>query len=255
MIINIVQINDSAYVKHINIYLITCLVGYAFYKPLTAYLNMSESVFKYVRRPLWCLWCSLVVLPLTSIFFTPFFQRGAQVPPVFLALGFLCGEQLHSLTGWCNLFFILMWKTQLFFLDSDRELCCYLERRMSHSRAAVWKCCGHPWQSICQEMLRPSGLFPALKQTGNSLVKQGHQNILILLKSEPKQVGKKCFPISLWIHWLNRLQHGFVMHGIKVCNPGSGCGAVKAETTAAIIKCPWKKQLAFWINFVMWFLY
>lgn len=92
MIINIVRISDSAYVKHINIYLITCLVGYVFYKPLTAYLNMSESVFKYVRRPSWCLLCSLVVLPLTSRSFTPFFQCGAQVPPVLLAAGSLCGE-------------------------------------------------------------------------------------------------------------------------------------------------------------------
>lgn len=146
-IINIVQINDSAYVKHINIYLITCLVGYVFYKPLTAYLNMSESVFKYVRRPLRCLLCSLVVLPLTSRSFTPFFQCGAQVPLVLLAAGTLCGEQVHSLTGWCNLFCILMWKTQLFSLDSDRELCCYLERKMSHSSATVWKQLENHWQS------------------------------------------------------------------------------------------------------------
>lgn len=40
MVINIVQINGSAYVKHINIYFIMCLVWYAFYKPLTTYLNM-----------------------------------------------------------------------------------------------------------------------------------------------------------------------------------------------------------------------
>lgn len=145
MIINIVQINGSAYVKHITIYLITCLVWYSFYTPLTAYLNMSEYMFKYVRRPLWCLLCSLVVLPLTNRSFTPFFQYGAQVPPVLLAVGILCGEQVHSLTDWCN-FFFLTWKTQLFSLDSVRELCCYLERKTSHSNATVWKPCGHHWQ-------------------------------------------------------------------------------------------------------------
>lgn len=35
-----VQINDSAYVRHINLYLITCPVWYVFYKALTTYLNM-----------------------------------------------------------------------------------------------------------------------------------------------------------------------------------------------------------------------
>lgn len=40
MIFNIVQINSSAHVRHINIYLIICLVQYAFYKPLATCLNM-----------------------------------------------------------------------------------------------------------------------------------------------------------------------------------------------------------------------
>lgn len=40
MLIKIVWKNGSAYVKLINIYLITCLVWYAFYKPLSTYLNL-----------------------------------------------------------------------------------------------------------------------------------------------------------------------------------------------------------------------
>lgn len=41
LIIYTVQMNGLAYVKRINIYLITRLVWYAFYRFLTTYLNMS----------------------------------------------------------------------------------------------------------------------------------------------------------------------------------------------------------------------
>lgn len=54
-----------------------------------------------------------------------------------------------------------------------------------------------------------SGLFPILKQTGDFSVRQAahlilrDQNILIFLKSEPKQLGKMCSLIVLWAHGLN----------------------------------------------------
>lgn len=95
-----------------------------------------------------------------------------------------------------------MWKTQLFSLDSVSKLCCYLERKMSHSSATGLKML---WSPLAKHFVKKyyvvSGLFPTLKQTGNSLVKQAapliplNQNILILLKSEPKQVEKSVFPL------------------------------------------------------------
>lgn len=73
---------------------------------------------------------------------------------------------------------------------------------MSHSSATGLKML---WSPLAKHFVKKyyvvSGLFPTLKQTGNSLVKQAapliplNQNILILLKSEPKQVEKSVFPL------------------------------------------------------------
>lgn len=89
-----------------------------------------------------------------------------------------------------------------------------------------------------------SGLFPVLKQTGNFLVKHAahlillHENILILLKSEPKQVENN---VALRSHGLQGLHCGlggsFWTGDIKACSLWSGhgvCAFVKTQTAVAI---------------------
>lgn len=149
-------------------------------------------------------------------------------------------------------YFFLIWKTQLFSLDSFSELCCYLERKMSHSSATVWKCCGHHWQST---LSRNTMWFQAYfllwnKQETPLWNRQpfwffSSRTYWYSSNQNPNR-WKKLFSIALGSHYLKRLQdgvgEGFGLCGIKAHSPCSGHGActvVKAETTAETIEWFW----------------
>lgn len=107
-----------------------------------------------------------------------------------------------SVTCWCcvlwrtgqqfdsDAIFLKAWKTVIF-SGQWCQVCCYLERRISHSSARGLKIL---WSPLANQLVKKycmvSGLFPILKQTGNFLVKQAthlillRQNILTLSISE-----------------------------------------------------------------------
>lgn len=122
--------------------------------------------------------------------FSAFFKRGS----VLQALDILCGEQAKHLTEWCSLVFFKYGKHSYFLWTMLPKSVVTLGEKMNGSSIAGLKML---WSPLVHHFVKKycvvSGLFPILEQTGNFLGKQAaclsllYQNILILLKSEPKQ--------------------------------------------------------------------